>query len=125
LKTGPATGQKAKLNPTLRGPDSDFVFTSLAVCRNPYYNGTLYALPYVGNSQLYFYRKDLFEKHHLKAPATWEDVLIAARTIQEQETTGAPGGGNYLSAPSLTFCWRPLSQFCWLSPSILSFMRSK
>ena len=74
------------------GPDSDFVNTSVALCRHPYDSGALYALPYVGNSQLFFYRKDLFEKHSLKAPETWNDVLAAAKTIHEKETTGANGG---------------------------------
>jgi len=69
----------------MNGPDADFVETSIAVCRHPYQTGSLYALPYVGNSQLFFYRKDLFEKHALKAPATWDDVLAAAKTIQEKE----------------------------------------
>ncbi|HXT62676.1 MAG TPA: ABC transporter substrate-binding protein [Pyrinomonadaceae bacterium] len=76
------------------GPDDDFVATSLALCREPYQTGTLLALPYVGNSQLFFYRKDLFAKHNLKEPATWDDVLAAAKTISEQETNGAPGGGK-------------------------------
>ncbi len=67
------------------GPDSDFVSTSLAVCRHPYETGALYALPYVGNSQLFFYRKDLFEKHDLNEPGNWMDVLVAAKTIQEKE----------------------------------------
>ena len=73
------------------GPDSDFVETSVALCRHPYQTGPLYALPYVGNSQLFFYRKDLFEKHSLKEPATWNDVLTAAKTIHEKETSGANG----------------------------------
>lgn len=77
------------------GPDSDFVEASLAVCRHPYQTGALFALPYVGNSQLFFYRKDLFEKHSLKAPATWEDVLAAAKTIHEKETEGANGSKVY------------------------------
>jgi multiple sugar transport system substrate-binding protein len=77
------------------GPDSDFVATSLALCRHPYKTGSLYALPYVGNSQLFFYRKDLFEKYLMKAPATWDDVLAAAKTIQEKETAGANGGQVY------------------------------
>jgi multiple sugar transport system substrate-binding protein len=76
------------------GPDEDFVATSLALCREPYQTGALYALPYVGNSQLFFYRKDLFQKHNLKEPASWDDVLTAAKTISEQETNGAPGGGK-------------------------------
>ena len=72
----------------LSGPDNDFVETSLALGREPYKSGTLYALPYVGNSQFFFYRKDLFEKHSLKEPATWDDVMTAARTIQEKESEG-------------------------------------
>ncbi|HEX6650531.1 MAG TPA: ABC transporter substrate-binding protein [Pyrinomonadaceae bacterium] len=74
----------------LSRPDSDFVEASVALCRHPYQTGQLYALPYVGNSQLFFYRKDLFEKYSLKPPATWNDVLTAAKTIQEKEN--APVG---------------------------------
>jgi multiple sugar transport system substrate-binding protein len=76
-------------------PDSDFVATSIALCRHPYQTGPLYAFPYVGNSQLFFYRKDLFEKHSLKAPATWDDILAAAKTIQEKESAGVNGGQIY------------------------------
>jgi multiple sugar transport system substrate-binding protein len=76
------------------GPDDDFVATSIALGREPYQTGALYALPYVGNSQLFFYRKDLFQKHNLKDPATWDDVLTAAKTISENEPGGAPGGGK-------------------------------
>ena len=75
-------------------PDDDFVSTSIALGRHPYQAGPLYALPYVGNSQLFFYRKDLFQKHGLKEPASWDDVLAAAKTISEQETSAAPGGGR-------------------------------
>src|ERR1051325_3913478 len=70
-------------------PDGDFVAASIALCRHPYQTGALYALPYVGNSQLFFYRRDLFQKHNLKQPASWDDVLSAAKTISEQETNGA------------------------------------
>src|SRR5829696_4696624 len=77
------------------GPDPDFVETSVSLCRHPYQTGPLYALPYVGNSQLFFYRKDLFEKHALKEPSTWNDALAAAKTIHEKETEGANGGRIY------------------------------
>jgi multiple sugar transport system substrate-binding protein len=76
------------------GPDADFIEASMNVCRHPYQTGALYALPYVGNSQLFFYRKDLLEKHGLKEPSTWNDVIAAARTIQEKETS-ANGGKMY------------------------------
>ncbi|HET6854826.1 MAG TPA: ABC transporter substrate-binding protein [Pyrinomonadaceae bacterium] len=80
------------------GPDSDFVDTSVALCRHPYQTGPLFALPYVGNSQLFFYRKDLFEKHSLKNPATWQDVLAAAKTIQEKENAGQKVYGYVMRA---------------------------
>ncbi|HSE26087.1 MAG TPA: ABC transporter substrate-binding protein [Pyrinomonadaceae bacterium] len=73
-------------------PDSDFVTTSLALCRHPYQTGNLFALPYVGNSQLFFYRKDLFDKHGLSEPVKWNDVLSGAREIQEAEA----GDGNQI-----------------------------
>ena len=94
------------------GPDSDFVATSLAVCRHPYETGSLYALPYVGNSQLFFYRKDLFAKYGLKAPATWDDVLTAAKTIQEKESAAGMYGyvmraaqGNAAVADFMPIFW--------------------
>ena len=80
------------------GPESDFVDTSVALCRHPYQTGPLFALPYVGNSQLFFYRKDLFEKHSLKNPATWQDVLAAAKTIQEKENSGQKVYGYVMRA---------------------------
>jgi multiple sugar transport system substrate-binding protein len=80
------------------GPDADFVPTSIALCRHPYRSGALYALPYVGNSQLFFYRKDLFEKHKLKEPLKWDDVLAAAKTIQENESEGGKTYGYVMRA---------------------------
>jgi multiple sugar transport system substrate-binding protein len=87
------------------GPDEDFVPSSIALCRHPYSTGALYALPYVGNSQLFFYRKDLFEKHNLKELKTWDDVIAAARTINEREATGAPAQGNAAVADFMPIFW--------------------
>ncbi len=64
-----------------RQPDADFVTACMEVCRNPYRTGAYYALPYVGNSQLFFYRRDLFAKYRFSAPKTWEEVLTAAQKI--------------------------------------------
>ncbi len=66
------------LTPLPHEPDADFLASTLAVCRN---SGTFYALPYVGNSQLFFYRKDLFDKYKLGAPDRWENILADAKTI--------------------------------------------
>src|SRR6478672_1244621 len=79
-------------------PDPDFVPSSIALCRHPYQTGALYALPYVGNSQLFFFRKDLFEKYRLIEPLKWDDVLAAAKTIQENESAGGKTYGYVMRA---------------------------
>jgi multiple sugar transport system substrate-binding protein len=66
-------------------PDTDFVNNTLDVGRYPYETGDLHALPVVGNVELFAYRRDLFEKHHLNEPRTWLDVLEAAVKIQTLE----------------------------------------
>lgn len=63
----------------------DFVSTTADVSRYPYPDGTLFALPFVGNVELFAYRTDLFEAHGLEAPQSWDDVLSAAETIQSSE----------------------------------------
>ncbi|MGI6148940.1 MAG: ABC transporter substrate-binding protein [Limnochordia bacterium] len=57
----------------------DFIASLLALGRWPYPEGSQYALPIVGNVQLFAYRRDLFEAHGLEhPPATWTDVVAAA-----------------------------------------------
>jgi len=63
----------------------DFISTALSVGRYPYKSGSLYALPIVGNVELFAYRKDLFNKYGLGEPKTWLDVLEAAVKIDTSE----------------------------------------
>jgi multiple sugar transport system substrate-binding protein len=48
-------------------------------------NNQLLGLPSRGHVQLLFYRKDLFERHNLTPPATWEALVETGRRIQELE----------------------------------------
>lgn len=88
----PRLAGQEKLAPLDREPDPDFIPACIAICREPYGTGKLYALPYVGNSQLFFYRRDLYEKYKLPEPKTWNDVLAAARTIG----AGEKGAGRQI-----------------------------
>ena len=87
-------------------PDPDFLKSCLEVCRQA---GAYYALPYVGNSQLFFYRKDLFGKYGLSTPDTWTGVLTAAKKIAAGEKMygyvmrAAPG--NPVMADFLPLLW--------------------
>lgn len=46
-----------------------------------HFDGVQYAIPIQTTPELLFYRTDLFEEHGLRAPATTEDLLTAARTL--------------------------------------------
>jgi len=65
--------------------DSDFIASCVQVCKDLKHPGAPFAVPYVGNSQLFFYRKDLFAKYGLPVPQTWDDVLAAAKKIGAAE----------------------------------------
>ncbi len=66
--------------------DSDFIPTLTKLGRYPYDDmGTLYSLPLVGNVELFAYRKDLLAKYNLAAPDTWDDVMVAAKTLDANE----------------------------------------
>lgn len=77
----------------LAGPDEDFLSKSIALCRYPYKTGKLYALPSVGNAQMFFYRGDLFAKYGAQgAPKTWDDAYAIMKKITEEE----PGVYGYV-----------------------------
>jgi len=89
-----------------RAPDADFLPSCVEVCKT---NGRFFALPYVGNAQLFFYRQDLFAKYNVAPPKTWDDVLAAAKTIGEREKMfgyvmrAAPG--NAVVADFMPLLW--------------------
>src|SRR5262245_3098508 len=58
----------------------DFVPSTVAAGA---FQGTQYAVPVDPNVQILVYRKDLFEQKGLKPPATWDDLLTAARAFHD------------------------------------------
>lgn len=78
-------GWLANLNALGGGVDEDFVKPARDVSRYPVGTGAYYAVPFVGNVELFAYRSDLFEKHGLNRPVSWTEVLHAAKTISAKE----------------------------------------
>jgi multiple sugar transport system substrate-binding protein len=75
-------GWLADLDELGGGADADFIDRTLAVSRYPYGDGTLHAIPMVGNVELFAYRADLFEEAGLEAPpADWDAVVAAAAAL--------------------------------------------
>ena len=80
-----AKGWLADLNQLGGGVDEDFVKPARDVSRYPVGSGPYYAVPFVGNVELFAYNKAMFDKHGLSRPGNWTDVLAAAKTISEAE----------------------------------------
>jgi multiple sugar transport system substrate-binding protein len=57
--------------------DADMVASTVALGRAP--SGGLYALPVVGNVEMFAYRRDLLAKYKLQPPRNWDDVLKIAQ----------------------------------------------
>lgn len=69
----------------------DFITAAVRVGRYPYADsGKLYALPYVGNVEMFAYRSDLFAKYGLAAPKTWTDVLADAKALKANDPSVTP-----------------------------------
>ena len=48
-------------------------------------NGKLVALPIFTDAPALYYRKDLLEKYGVAVPKTWEELTVAAKTVQDGE----------------------------------------
>lgn len=69
-------GWLADLDQLGGGIDADFVGAAVDVSRYPVGSGPLYAIPFVGNVEMFAYRSDLMDR-----PETWTDVVEAAKRI--------------------------------------------
>jgi multiple sugar transport system substrate-binding protein len=71
--------------------DKDLIANVVKLGRQPYSDsGILYALPHVGNVELFAYRKDLMEKYGFGEPAKWDQVLAAAEKMAGAESGVTP-----------------------------------
>ncbi len=49
------------------------------------YEGRIYAIPWYIDAGLLYYRRDLLEKHGLRPPRTWHELVRTARYVMERE----------------------------------------
>ncbi|MEV6103330.1 sugar ABC transporter substrate-binding protein [Streptomyces sp. NPDC051940] len=69
-------------------------------------DGKQYGMPWYAGVRSIVYRKDIFEKHGLKAPTTWAELEATAKTLQKEEpgmiAFPVAGGAEMFAAP---FVW--------------------
>lgn len=49
------------------------------------FNGVMWTMPFNKSLYLLFYNADLLKEHNLKVPATWDDLVTAARALTKEE----------------------------------------
>jgi multiple sugar transport system substrate-binding protein len=59
------------------------------------FDGEVYAIAFQSNLQYLFYRKDLFEKHGIEVPKTYDELLAAAEKLKGEEGIEFPLAGPY------------------------------
>jgi multiple sugar transport system substrate-binding protein len=92
-----AAGWLAPLN-AARFPTKQFL---PPVVNTATYNGRLYALPYVTNAALLYYRKDILDREGDKPPRTWAELERLAKTVAPKY--GLDGyAGQFLPYEGLT-----------------------
>ena len=69
-------------------PDADFIQKGLDVGKVPYGEGDVYALPFSGNVQFFFYNKALLEELKAGVPTDWAGVLDIAKAAKAKGKIG-------------------------------------
>lgn len=64
-------------------------------------DGKVYGFPIDQNAQIFFYRKDIWDKYSLKPPATWDEALIQFKTLAEKKDTTVPYSATYAKGSDL------------------------
>ncbi|MFF3561637.1 ABC transporter substrate-binding protein [Streptomyces sp. NPDC002574] len=65
------------------------------------FHGRLYAVPYVTNAGLLYYRKDILDREHLAPPRTWAELEEQAKTLAPKYRIGGYAG-QFLPYEGLT-----------------------
>jgi trehalose/maltose transport system substrate-binding protein len=64
-----------------------------AIVSNNTLDGKLLAMPWFTDAGLLYYRKDLLDRYGLTPPKTWDELTVAAKTVQDAER--AAGNNNF------------------------------
>lgn len=93
-----AAGQLMPLNPFVEKYKDKYNIENSMLIK---FGKDIMAIAFQVNAQHLYYRKDLLDKHGIKVPVTYDDVLAAAEILKNEESIEFPLGGTYKSGWNL------------------------
>jgi multiple sugar transport system substrate-binding protein len=90
----PLDGYIEKTDPNVIRKD-DFVPAMLDIQGT--WDGKIYGLPFISAMFHMWYRTDIFEKHNLKPPDSWDDVVKLSKVINQKEKTNGVAGVTFMA----------------------------
>lgn len=64
-------------------------------------NSKTYAVPIDLNAQIFFYRKDIWDKYSLKPPVTWDEAIEQFKMLREKKDTPSQYAATYAKGSDL------------------------
>jgi ABC-type glycerol-3-phosphate transport system substrate-binding protein len=64
-------------------------------------DGNVYGIPFNQNGQIFFYRKDIYDKYNLKPPVTWEEAMTQFKMLAEKKDTPYVYAATYAKGSDL------------------------
>lgn len=82
-------------------------FLPLVLAEQGMWEGTVYGLPFIQAVMGLYYRTDIFKKHGLTPPVTWDELLETAKLITEKEKASDIAGISFAGrrGVQLQCCW--------------------
>ena len=87
-----AKGQLMRLNDLVDKYRDEYQIEDQMLIR---FGDDISAIAFMANAQHFFYRKDIFEKHGLEIPQTYDDLLAAAEVLEGEESVDYPFGAAF------------------------------
>jgi sorbitol/mannitol transport system substrate-binding protein len=65
------------------------------------FDGNVYGIPFNQNGQVFFYRKDIYDKYGLKPPTTWDEAMTQFTMLAEKKDTPYVYAATYAKGSDL------------------------
>ncbi|MFN8484296.1 MAG: extracellular solute-binding protein [Anaerolineae bacterium] len=84
-------GALVQLDDLIKKYESQYKISDIVGWPDASWQDKKYAIPLENNTEFFFYRPDIFQKHGLKPPETWDDVIAACKVLKQDPSVTLPG----------------------------------